>query len=197
LCVGAETEQSGAVAVALLNIRLRKVTMTLAATARAEAPLATKYSLVACLGFVTDFTVLKLAMHFGLEPAWARVISLTTAMQVTFWINGLFVFHCLAREQWKGAWLGYMVTNGFGNFCNYWTFVTLVSLHHPILSNHLLDLVVGGLVAWTINFGCARYLIFGVNRDGTGKGCTPIGDVLAGIRARIATFKGTPGPLGR
>jgi putative flippase GtrA len=174
----------------LSNIRPRKVhrRMKTAVTARAEAPLATRYSLVACLGFVTDFCLLKLAGHMGLEPAWARVVSLTCAMQLTFWINGLFVFRCLTRKSWGGAWLGYMVTNGFGNFCNYWAFVTLVSLHNPILSNHLLDLVVGGLIAWMINYTCARYLIFGVSRDG--KGCAPLGEVLQGIGERVASLTG-------
>ncbi len=167
--------------------------MTLTATARAEAPLAAKYSLVACLGFITDLMVLKLATHWGLSPAWARVISLTCAMQVTFWINGLLVFRCLTRDGWVSAWLGYMTTNGFGNFCNYWAFVTLVSLHHPILSNHALDLVIGGFIAWAINFACARYLIFGAEGGASSGGCAPIKDIA---RRFVGRFKNARTKLG-
>lgn len=156
-----------------------------------EGPLALLYSMTAGLGFVTDAAVLSLLLHLHMEPAWARVISLTCAMQATFWVNGLFVFRCLTRQGWGPAWLGYMVTNGFGNFCNYWTFVTLVSLHHPILSNHWFGLVAGGLVAWTINYSCARYLIFGLRREDAARSCTPSEEVLRGLAGRISTLKGT------
>jgi putative flippase GtrA len=153
--------------------------------ARSERKLALGYSLVACIGFVVDASLLVAIEHLGVEPAWARVMSLTLAMQATFWINGLFIFRCLTKQSWLGAWGGYMVTSGFGNFCNYWTFVTLVSLHNHTLSNRLLDLVIGGLVAWSINYLCARFLIFGVRKDGEKKGCTSIGEVAADIATRF------------
>ncbi len=153
--------------------------------------LALLHCMTACLGFATDAAVLSLLLHLHMEPAWARVISLTTAMQATFWVNGLFVFRCLTRKGLGAAWLGYMVTNGFGNFCNYWVFVTLVSLHHPILSNRGFGLVAGGLVAWSINFSCARYLIFGVRGDG----CVSIGEVAKGMASRLSQLAGTLRPL--
>ncbi len=152
---------------------------------RSERKLALGYSLVACIGFVVDASLLIGIEHLGVQPAWARVMSLTLAMQVTFWINGLFVFRCLTRRSWMGSWAGYMATSGFGNFCNYWTFVTLVSLHDHTLSNRLLDLVIGGVVAWSINYLCARFVIFGVSKDGAKKGCTPIGEVATNIAARF------------
>jgi putative flippase GtrA len=152
---------------------------------RSERKLALGYSLVACIGFAIDASLLIGIEHLSVEPAWARVISLTLAMQATFWINGLFIFRCLTRQSWIGAWTGYMVTSGFGNFCNYWTFVTLVSLHDHTLSNRLLDLVIGGVVAWSINYLCARFLIFGVSKNGTREGCTPIGEVAGNISARF------------
>jgi putative flippase GtrA len=153
-----------------------------AASAKLEGGLALGYSLAACLGLAVDAVVLNLAMGLGLEAAWARVISLAVAMQVTFLVNGAAVFRCLDRRNWRGAWLGYMVTNGVGNFCNYWTFVTLISLHHPLWSNRWLDLAIGGAVAWLINYGCIRFLIFGVREDG----CVSIGEVVDRLRRRLA-----------
>ncbi len=118
------------------------------------------YSLVAGVGFVTDASILHLGLALHIEPAFARAISLITAMQVTFLINGLLVFKSLERGRWPIQWLAYMLTNGFGNLCNYFVFVTLVSLHDRIWSNHWLGLVAGGLTAWAINYTSARLLVF-------------------------------------
>ena len=109
--------------------------MKLEGTARREGRLALGCIAVAWVGFVVDASILSLLEHFGCEPAWARVISLATAMQATFWINGTLVFRCVSRHRWRGAWVGYMASSAFGNFCNYWAFVTLVSLHDPVWSN--------------------------------------------------------------
>jgi len=143
-------------------------------SAKSEGGLALFYSLVAGVGLLTDGGVLTLFEHLGMQPAWARVLSLASAMQVTFWINGLWVFRCLTRQTWGRAWLGYMATSGFGNFCNYWTFVTLVSLHSPVWSNRWLDLSLGGLIAWTINYTCARLLVFGRRTKPHVEGAAPI-----------------------
>lgn len=119
-----------------------------------------KYSLVAAVGFTTDASVLHLGLALHIEPAFARAISLITAMHVTFLINGLLVFKCLNRRSWPIQWGAYMLTNGFGNLCNYFVFVTLASLHDRVWSNHWLGLVAGGLTAWAINYTSARLLVF-------------------------------------
>lgn len=83
-----------------------------------------KYSAVACVGFGVDWLVLKLGVGLGL-PAWgARVVSLTCAMQVTFVLNRLLVFHTLEGQSLRVQWACYMVANAFGNLCNYLTFTT-------------------------------------------------------------------------
>ena len=53
-----------------------------------------------------------------------------------------------------------MVTNGFGNVFNYWIFVTLVSLHLPVLSNHLAALSIAAFTAWLMNYASIRFLVF-------------------------------------
>jgi putative flippase GtrA len=127
---------------------------------RSEARVTIQYSLVACLGFVVDVTLLNLGVHLHLAPAVARLISLIVAMQVTFLVNGLFVFRCISRDCVHVMWGGYMVTNGIGNFCNYLIFNALVSLHAPVLSDRVVAVAIGGLAAWIINYVSAR-LVFG------------------------------------
>ena len=125
-----------------------------------EARLALTFGAVGGVGFCVDAGLLHLGLGLGL-PAWgARIISLFFAMQATFTINGLFVFRSLDSARLPRQWAGYMLANGFGNFCNYWIFLTLVSLHWPVVSNHYAALAIGSLSAWAVNFAGTRLFVF-------------------------------------
>lgn len=128
---------------------------------RREAPMALRFAAVGCLGFAIDLVVLKLCLALGLSAATARFISLLLAMQVTFTVNGLFVFRCLEMSRLPRQWLGYMGSNGFGNLCNYLIFVALVSSRLPVVSDKLIALTTGALTAWAINYLGARMIAFG------------------------------------
>jgi putative flippase GtrA len=138
--------------------------MVATTSGRQEATLAAKHACVSGLGFAVDAALLRAGLHFGLEPAWGRVVSLACAMHATFLLNGLVVFRCL---RWERAlprrWAAYMAANAFGNLCNYWIFVTLVSLHEAIVSRPFVALAAGSLGAWMINYGCTRFLVFGAS----------------------------------
>jgi hypothetical protein len=54
-----------------------------------------------------------------------------------------------------------MATNGVGNFCNYWIFVTLSSLHGRLISEPFVALTISAAVAFVINFAGARLVVFG------------------------------------
>lgn len=125
-----------------------------------EFGLVVKFTGVSLIGFVVDLTVLQSLLWAGLEPAWARVISLICAMHMTFVINGLHVFKGLDRRCWRRQWASYLLTNGFGNFCNYWIFVTLVSTHWPLVSTPPVGVVAGSACAWAINYLANRFLVF-------------------------------------
>lgn len=129
-------------------------------TALSELSLAAKYCGVSLLGFCVDVAVLHLMLWLGLEPAWARVVSLVCAMHVTFVINGLHVFRQLERGRWLGQWASYMACNGFGNICNYWIFVTMVSTRWQVISNPTVGVAVGSICAWAINFAATRFVVF-------------------------------------
>jgi putative flippase GtrA len=123
-------------------------------------PTLLKFTFVSVLGFAADAAVLHLLMEVGASPAWARVASLLCAMQATFLINGLVVFRCLDLVRPWRQWAGYMLAHGFGNFCNYWIFVALVSLHRLPWSAPLVALAIASVTAWGINYVGARYFVF-------------------------------------
>jgi len=125
-----------------------------------EGHLALKFGGVGLIGFATDAAILHVGLGFGLEPAWSRVISLFCAMQVTFTINGLLVFKCLERSRLAAQWARYMISNGLGNFCNYWIFVTLVSTHWAGLSAPMIALSIASATAWMFNYLGARFVAF-------------------------------------
>ena len=131
-----------------------------------EAGMAVKFAAVGLLGLLTDVILLRLGMAVGMGPAIARAISLFCAMQITFTVNSMAVFRCLTLEKLARQWTAYMATNGLGNFCNYWIFLSLVSLHRPFFSNPYVALPVGAAAAYVINYAGARLLVFGSGRAG-------------------------------
>jgi putative flippase GtrA len=160
-------------------------------------PLPVKFGLVSLLGFATDATVLHLLIEAGAIPAVARVVSLLCAMQVTFLVNGLLVFRRLDRARPWRQWAAYMLAHGFGNSCNYWIFVTLVSLHRPPVSRPLAALAVASLLAWTINYLAARYVVFRRARAAARavrEGVTPQGVAPEGVTHLSARPHGGRGP---
>jgi putative flippase GtrA len=126
-----------------------------------EGLTAAKFAAVGCIGFLVDITVLHVAMKvFGVSPFAARAMSLTSAMQATFLINGLLVFRCLTPPTWPRQWLTYMATNGLGNLCNFGIFSGLILVHW----RHAPALFASSLAAYGLNYLCARHLVFGKPR---------------------------------
>lgn len=138
-------------------------------TASEEAGLAAKFAAVGLIGLAVDATLLRAGLFFGLSAAVARIISLICAMQVTFAINGLRVFHCLTRAKLAKQWAGYMAANGLGNLCNFWIFVALISLHDKVVSNAWVALATSSCAAYVINYAGTRLLVFGAARRGSGR----------------------------
>ena len=129
-----------------------------------EARLAIKFAAVGLVGFAIDAILLKIGLAMHLGPAWARLISLTLAMQVTFAINRTHVFRCRGTEGLPRQWCAYMATNGFGNFCNYWIFVTLSSLHGQLVAEPFVALPISAFTAYLINYAGVRLVVFGRER---------------------------------
>lgn len=125
-----------------------------------EARLALKFTGVSMLGFAADALLLQLGVSIGVAPAWARLVSLAVAMQLTFVLNARLVFLGRDPGQWRRQWVGYMLANGVGNAVNYGIFVALISTGWPLASNRLFALAAGAAAAWAITFAGARFLVF-------------------------------------
>jgi putative flippase GtrA len=130
----------------------------------AEAGLAAKFACVGLVGFVVDALCLRGGLALHLSSAIARFVSLALAMQVTFTINRTLVFRCAGREGVVRQWAAYNATNGFGNLCNYWIFVTLSSLHGEPASKWFIALPISALSAYLINYAGVRLVVFGISR---------------------------------
>ena len=133
----------------------------LAVPAPRRRRLLAKFTGVALIGFAVSAAILHLGLEAGLRPWAARLIALLCAMHVTFLINGRFVFRALTRRRFLAQWAAYVTNSAFGNFCNYWVFVTLESTHRPVIGNPYVALLAGSMVAWAINFTGARFVVFG------------------------------------
>jgi putative flippase GtrA len=133
----------------------------LAAPGAGQRRLLAKFTGVALIGFSISAAILHLGLEAGLRPWAARLIALVSAMNVTFLINGLFVFRALTRRRFFAQWAAYVTNSGVGNFCNYWVFVTLESTHRPVIGNPYVALLAGSVTAWAINFTGARFVVFG------------------------------------
>jgi len=120
-----------------------------------------KFSGVAMIGLAVSALVLHLSLEAGLRPWAGRLIALVIAMNVTFLINGQFVFGGLNRRRLLAQWGAYVANSAFGNFCSYWVFVTLESTHREVIGNPYVALMAGSVVAWAINFTGARIIVFG------------------------------------
>lgn len=132
-----------------------------------EIRMVLKYSAVSMAGFVTDFILLKIGLALGLQPAYARIISLGVAMQVTFFANGFLVFRRIHhRRRAVRQWLRYMLSNALGNGANYFVFLAWVSSRLPFFSVHIVALAGGGITAWVINYFTTRWFVFRRGKPG-------------------------------
>ena len=133
----------------------------LAVPAARRRRLLAKFTGVALVGFAVSAVILHLGLEAGLRPWAARLIALLCAMNVTFLVNGRFVFRALTRQRFLAQWAAYAANSAVGNFCNYWVFVTLESTHRPVIGDPYVALLAGSITAWAINFTGARFLVFG------------------------------------
>jgi putative flippase GtrA len=132
-----------------------------AAAPPARKGLLAKFTGVALVGFAISALVLHLGLSAGLRPWAARLVALACAMNVTFLVNGRFVFRALTKRRFLAQWAAYVTNSAFGNLCNYWVFVTLESTHRPAIGDPYVALLAGSVTAWAINYAGARLLVFG------------------------------------
>lgn len=124
-----------------------------------------RFAVVGTAGFVVDEGVLAI-MHLllGLNPIWARVISITCAMTCTWWGNRTLTFpHAAARGSVKAIgfeWLRFVAANSLGAVVNFGTYAALLHIAPAPFNNPYLATLCGVGIGMLFNFVTSRTIVF-------------------------------------
>jgi putative flippase GtrA len=119
-----------------------------------------RFCVVGALGFVTDFSVLYLAVTWlGMGTLSGRVLSFLVAATVTWKANRHFTF----AKQEQGSvreWLQYLLLTGFGGLINVGVYQAWLTLTDHGTLNLFLAVVAGSAVALFFNYAISKRAVF-------------------------------------
>jgi putative flippase GtrA len=120
-----------------------------------------RFCLVGLLGFMVDAGLLELLVAYGLPAAFARVGSITVALQFTYFVHGTFTYRAHAGYNLVG-WARFMASNALGGAINYTVFVALLAapLGTTEQTSRLLALFAGTGLALLFNYWANRRFAF-------------------------------------
>ncbi|MDE2465305.1 MAG: GtrA family protein [Alphaproteobacteria bacterium] len=128
-----------------------------------------RFAMVGTAGFLVDESVLAI-MHrlIGLDPIWARVVSILCAMTFTWWGNRTLTFHhAAARGSARLValeWLRFIAANSLGAVVNFTTYATLLHVAPAPFNNPYLATVCGVGIGMLFNFVTSRTIVFSSGR---------------------------------
>lgn len=118
-----------------------------------------RFCIVGFIGFLLDAALLELFVTAGLPAPLARMISMPSALQLTYVLHSRFTFPAPFSFR---AWLKFMIANSTGALVNYFTF--LLSFWLLPMPNALLQrqaaLAVGTMVGLFFNYWANRRFVF-------------------------------------
>jgi putative flippase GtrA len=125
------------------------------------------FILVGAIGFCVDGGLL-LVGHEQLGFAWAfaRLLSFTGAVTVTWLLNRSLTFSNQSGPLTLDEWRRYFAVNGVGAALNLGIFSMLMEFVPSFSSQPLIALAVAATVALTFNFFMSRRLVFQTIRAG-------------------------------
>jgi putative flippase GtrA len=119
-----------------------------------------RFCVVGALGFVTDFSVLYLAVTWlGMGTLSGRVVSFLVAATVTWKANRHFTF----AKRGQGSvreWLQYLLLTGFGGLINVGVYQAWLTLTDHGTLNLFLAVVAGSAVALLFNYAISKRAVF-------------------------------------
>lgn len=119
-----------------------------------------RFCVVGALGFVTDFSVLYLAVKWlGAGTLSGRLLSFLVAATVTWKVNRHFTF----AKGGKGSvreWLQYLLLTGIGGLINVGVYQIWLSLTDHGTLNLFLAVVAGSAVAMLFNYMVSKRAVF-------------------------------------
>ena len=123
-----------------------------------------RFLAVGALGFLVDFSVLYLAVHYGkFGLISGRVLSFIVAATVTWKINRQFTFpgaHVATAICAVRQWLRYMCTTAIGGAINIGIYQVWLNVSDYSTVNLFLATVAGSAIALAVNFTLSKYIVF-------------------------------------
>jgi putative flippase GtrA len=131
-------------------------------SAAAEVPRQfANFLVVGSIGFVADGGLLLALIHVaGLSPPFARLISFSVAVTVTWLLNRLLTFRRHASDRRLAEWRRYVVVNGIGGLINLGIFMSLVGPVPGFGVEPLIAFAIASAVALLFNFLGSRCFAF-------------------------------------
>lgn len=127
---------------------------------RPEARLFLGFVAVGAIGFLANAGLLAAAVAAGLSNVAAPAVSAIGALQVTFLLNGRFVFGNLSPRLFARQWAAYMLANGFGALCYWGLFVALTASRAPLVSERWPAFAIAAGLSLFVNYVGARFIAF-------------------------------------
>lgn len=123
-----------------------------------ELDLVLQFLAVGFLGFLTNMTLLTIALHYGIDVRFAIMLGITASTIVNFVFDRGFVFPHARRRAFLGQFMGFALVCLCGATLNF-ACATELLYQFPQLLPQLAEL--GGiLVGTTFNYLFLRLLIF-------------------------------------
>ena len=123
---------------------------------------------VGVLGFALDGCLLWLLVAQGLDAVAARVVSLTSAVTLTWWLNRRWSFAQARHQNKVFQYVRYILVQLIGAGLNLSTYTAMLSLWPELLVFLFLPLCVGGIVGLAFNFCCSRWWVFRIPESEAG-----------------------------
>jgi len=119
------------------------------------------FIVVGSIGFIVDASVLTLLIdgHFA-DPVVARLISIPTAVTVTYFLNRLFTFAEQKSELLGQEYFRYVVVQALGALTNFSVYIAILKFPPTAAVHPVAALAVGSLFGLFVNFIGSRYFVF-------------------------------------
>ena len=122
-----------------------------------------RFAAIGAIGFVVDGGILTiLNSAYGLNLFYARLVSFSVAVTVTWFLNRQLTFR--ATPEPGREWGRYAVVNSIGALLNMGIFFWLVYTFDVLAEWPIVALAIAASIALVFNFLGSRHIAFGDNR---------------------------------
>jgi putative flippase GtrA len=122
------------------------------------------FTTVGAVGFATDAGLFTLLIYHGWSIAGARLVSASSAIVVTWWLNRAITFARFKSAAAATELLRYTGVQVGGLIVNLGAFALCLWVAQPLRAVPVIALAIGGAAALLFNFCAARQLAFKVTR---------------------------------